>query len=150
MEINKSTETKPTVSTTVETVNSSESTENKKITSQREPTRPSYNHPQFPKLSTYDGTSDWKAYQLQFTHTATRFKWDDQQKIDNLLLCLRGKALKFFSTRQSSVQNNFTQMMEQLSRRFGNKELPNSIRRQLQDVKQTMEETIEEFAERVQ
>ena len=105
---------------------------------------------QFPKLSTYDGTNDWKPYQLQFSHTATRFDWDEQQKLDNLLLCLRGKALMFFSTRPASVEKNFTELMDKMNRRFGNKELPHSIRRQLQDVKQLMEENIEEYAERVQ
>jgi len=33
---------------------------------------------------------------------------------------------------------------------LGNKDLPYTIRRQLQDAKQNMDETVEEFAERVQ
>jgi hypothetical protein len=40
--------------------------------------------------------------------------------------------------------------MDKMAQRFGNKDLPHSIRRQLQDVKQTIEESIEEYAERVQ
>ena len=40
--------------------------------------------------------------------------------------------------------------MEKMTQRFGNKELPHSMRRQLQDVRQMMEESIEEYAERVQ
>jgi hypothetical protein len=34
--------------------------------------------------------------------------------------------------------------------RFGNKDLPHSIRKQLQDVKQNVEESIEELGEKVQ
>jgi hypothetical protein len=70
--------------------------------------------PHFPKLSTYDGSGDWKSYQLQFTHTALRFEWTDAQKLDNFLLCFRGKALKFFSTRPQSVQKDFKLMMEKM------------------------------------
>jgi hypothetical protein len=108
--------------------------------------------PQFPKLSTYDGTGDgdWKSYHLQFVHTATRFEWGELQKLDNFLMCLRGKALKYFSTRPTSVQRDFDTLMDKMAQRFGNKDLPHSIRRQLQDVKQTIEESIEEYAERVQ
>jgi hypothetical protein len=101
-------------------------------------------------LSTYDGSGDWKSYQLQFTHTALRFEWTDAQKLDNFLLCFRGKALKFFSTRPQSVQKDFKLMMEKMFQRFGNKDLPHSIRKQLQDVKQNVEESIEELGEKVQ
>ena len=54
--------------------------------------------PHFSKLSTYDGSGDWKSYHLQFTHTALRFEWTDAQKLDIFLLCLRGKALKYASS----------------------------------------------------
>ena len=54
--------------------------------------------PHFSKLSTYDGSGDWKSYHLQFTHTALRFEWTDAQKLDNFLQCLRGKALKYASS----------------------------------------------------
>ncbi|CAC5378212.1 unnamed protein product [Mytilus coruscus] len=37
-----------------------------------------------------------------------------------------------------------------MNQRFGNKDLPYTIRRQLQEVRQNIDETIEEFAERVQ
>ena len=152
VEDTKTTEAKSTVESkaTEDTKSTEIKTTTKRSTSGQEQWRSTIGPPQFPKLSTYDGTSDWKAYKLQFTHTATRFEWDDQQKLDNLLLCLRGKALKFFSTRPTSVQNNFVDMMDKMTRRFGNKELPHSIRRQLQDVKQQIEESIEEYAERVQ
>jgi hypothetical protein len=106
--------------------------------------------PHFSKLSTYDGSGDWKSYHLQFTHTALRFDWTDDQKHNNFLLCLRGKALKFFSTRPQSVQKDFKLMMEKMFQRFGNKDLPHSIRKQLQDVKQNVEESIEELGEKVQ
>jgi len=110
---------------------------------------PCLQQPQFPKLSTYDENNDWKSYYLQFEDTANRFEWNEEQKLDNCLLCLRGKALKFFSTRPVSIQKYFDQLMEKMNQRFGKKDLTHSIRRELQEVKQNLDESIEEYAERV-
>lgn len=63
---------------------------------------------------------------------------------------LARETLKFFSTRFHSVQQDFQLMMENMLQRFGNKDIPHSIRKQLQDVKQKVDESIEELAERVQ
>lgn len=103
-----------------------------------------------PKLSTFDGKSEWKPYYLQFIHIANKYNWDTQQRLDKLIECLRDKALKFYSTRPASIQNDFKQLSEKFNQRFGNKDLPYTIRRQLQDVRQNVDESIDEFAERVQ
>ena len=103
-----------------------------------------------PKLAVFDGKSEWKPYFMQFTHIANKYNWDKQQKLDKLIECLRDKALKFVSTRQDSVRKDFDLLAEKLNQRFGNKDLPYTIRRQLQEVKQQFEESLEEFAERVQ
>ncbi|XP_071145025.1 myosin-11-like [Mytilus edulis] len=103
-----------------------------------------------PKLATFDGKSEWKLYYLQFIHIANKYNWDTQQKLDKLIECLREKALKFFSTRPLSIQTDFKLLADKLNQRFGNKDLPYTIRRQLQDVRQNGDEMIEEFAERIQ
>ena len=87
---------------------------------------------------------------MQFIHFSNRYKWDSRQRLDSLIECLRDKALKFYSTRPLSVQNDFVLLSEKLNQRFGNKDLPYTIRRQLQEVRQNIDETVEEFAERVQ
>ena len=102
-----------------------------------------------PKLPTFDGKSDWKPYYMQFLHIANKYNWSDQTRLDKLIECLREKATKFYSTRPPSVQNNWRQLVDKMNQRFGNKDLPYTIRRQLQDVRQNMDETLEEFAERV-
>ncbi|CAG2257816.1 unnamed protein product [Mytilus edulis] len=103
-----------------------------------------------PKLATFDGKSEWKPYYLQFIHIANKYNWDTQQKLDKLIECLREKALKIFSTRPLSIQTDFKLLADKLNQRFGNKDLPYTIRRQLQDVRQNGDEMIEEFAERIQ
>ena len=102
------------------------------------------------RLPCYDGKTEWKPYYMQFIHFSNRYKWDSKQRLDRLIECLREKALKFYSTRPLSVQNDFVLLSEKLNQRFGNKDLPYTIRRQLQEVRQNIDETVEEFAERVQ
>ncbi|CAC5389362.1 unnamed protein product [Mytilus coruscus] len=85
--------------------------------------------PVAPKLATFDGKSEWKPYYLQFIHIANKYNWDKQLKLDKLIECLRDKALKFYSTRPPSTQDDFRLLSDKLNQRFGNKDL------QLQDVR---------------
>ncbi|XP_061177795.1 trichohyalin-like [Saccostrea echinata] len=78
-----------------------------------------------PKLATYDGKSEWRPYFTQFNHMAEKYKWNDSDKLDKLIEC-------------------------KLKERFDKKDQPYIIRRQLQEIKQNPEETIEEFAERIE
>ena len=102
-----------------------------------------------PKMSIYDGKNDWKPFFTQFSYIASRYNWTEQQRLDKLIECLRDKALKFFSSRPSHDQQNYSVIIKKLGERFGKKDLPHIIRRQLQDIHQNGEETIDEFSERV-
>nr|XP_011442825.2 uncharacterized protein LOC105339112 [Crassostrea gigas] len=105
--------------------------------------------PSPPKMSTFDGKNDWKPFFTQFNHISSRYKWSEEQKLDKLIECLRDKALKYFSSRPISDQKSLKKLSVKLDERFGKKDLPHIIRRQLQDVKQGSEETVEEFADKV-
>ena len=76
--------------------------------------------------------------------------WNDREKLDRLIECLREKALKFFSSRPENVQKDFKLLCQKLRERFDKKDQPHIIRRQLQEIQQNTEETIEEFAERIE
>jgi len=117
---------------------------------ERRETRNTPGEPSPPKLSYYDGKSEWKPYYMQFIHFANRYKWDSKQRLDKLLACLKDKALKFYSTRPISTQNDFVLLSEKMNQRFGKKDLPYTIRRQLSEVKPNLDESVEEFAEKVQ
>jgi len=109
-----------------------------------------YIGPPPPKMSVYDGKNDWRPYFLQFSTIGNRYKWSDEQRLYKLIECLRDKSLKFFSCNTTQVQGNYNLLCKKMDERFGKKELPNIIRRQLQDLKQESEEPIEEYAERAQ
>ncbi|CAG2231769.1 unnamed protein product [Mytilus edulis] len=106
--------------------------------------------PLTPKMSTFDGKADWRPYFAQFCHIAKRCKWSEQQKLDNLIVCLRDKALKFYSSRPVEIKDNFQVLCKKMNDRFGRKDLPHILRRQLQEAKQGSDESLEEFADKVQ
>ncbi|VDH98170.1 Hypothetical predicted protein [Mytilus galloprovincialis] len=70
--------------------------------------------PLTPKMSTFDGKADWRPYFAQFCHIAKRCKWSEQQKLDNLIVFLRDKALKFYSSRPVEIKDNFQVLYESL------------------------------------
>jgi len=102
------------------------------------------------KLPTFDGKSEWEPYFLQFSHIGDRYGWNDRQRLDKLIESLRDRALKFFSSRTLVVRTNFQLLAMQMENRFGNRDPPHIVRRQLQELKQHSEESLEEYAERVQ
>lgn len=118
--------------------------------SSKQPDRNVRKEPLPPKMATYDGRSDWRPYFLQFSHIANRYKWTPEQRLDKLIECLRDKALKFYSVKAKSVQEDYMQLCTKINERFGRRDLPHIIRRQLQELKQQVEESLEEYAERTQ
>ncbi|XP_061195172.1 DNA ligase 1-like [Saccostrea echinata] len=106
--------------------------------------------PATPKLSTYDGKSEWKPYFVQFNYIAKKYMCNEKEKLDKLIECLREKALKFFSSRPENVQKDYNILCQKMKERFDKKDQPHIIRRQLQEIKQNVDETLEEFAERIE
>ena len=101
-------------------------------------------------MGTFTGKEDWRPYFLQFCHIANKYEWSDQDRLDKLIECLRDRALKYFTTRPKSVQDNYKLTCKKMEERFGCKDLPNVIHRQLQELRQFPEESLEEYAERAQ
>jgi len=112
--------------------------------------RKKMNGPMPPKLGTYDGKNDWRPYFVQFEHIANRYEWSDRDRLDKLIECLRDRALKFFALKQKTIQDNYKAICKKMEERFGRKDLPNVVRRQLQELRQQPEETLDEYAERAQ
>lgn len=76
--------------------------------------------------------------------------WNEREKLDKLIECLREKALKFFSSRPENVQSDLKLLCHKFKERFDKSEQPHIMRRQLQETKQEVDETLEEFAERIE
>jgi len=68
-----------------------------------------------PNMSTYDGRTDWRAYYTQFEHIAEVCKWSPKQRLDNLIVCLRDKALKFYSSRTNHAKLSFAELSQKMN-----------------------------------
>lgn len=61
-----------------------------------------------------------------------------------------GQSVKVCQYPARFVQKDYDVLEQKLNQRFGNKDLPHTIRRQLQEAKQLFDESLEDFSERVQ
>jgi hypothetical protein len=91
-------------------------------------------------MGTFTGKEEWRHYFLKFCHITNKYEWSDQDRLDKLIECLRDRALNLFTTRPKFVQNNYKLICKKMEERFGCKDLPQVIRRQLQELRQFPEE----------
>mgnify|MGYP001557473268 CR=1 FL=1 len=107
-----------------------------------------------PKLPSYDGKADgstsWSAFILKFERMAARQQWPNDLRLDRLIDCLKESALEFFVRLPEEVRENYNELRQRLQLRFGLEDTPSVARRKLQEAKQSNEESLEEFAGRVQ
>ena len=102
-----------------------------------------------PKMATFHGKSEWNPYLVQFNMIASRYNRNNEQRLERLVESLRDKALKYYCTCSAQVQISFSSLCAKNKSRFGQRVLPHTIRRNLQDIKQG-EHTADEFAEKIQ
>jgi hypothetical protein len=93
---------------------------------------------------------DWRAYSTQFERLAQCYGWPDEERLEQLGSLLRENALAFYARLPAAVQEDYHALTERLMNRFGRREPATSFRRQLQELKQKTEESLEEYAERAQ
>ena len=102
------------------------------------------------KMPTFNGnsTDDWVAYHVQFERIAN--VETKLEKTDRVPQGLRGKAASYFGRLPELDRENYAILTIVLLDCYGRKDPPSTLRLQLQSVKQTVEEDLEAFAERVQ
>ena len=103
----------------------------------------------FPKVTPYDGSTDFHAFAAKFEIIAKCCQWDDQNKLLHLVSALTGKALDCYAWQEPEVMNNYTLVKDQLMKMFGKIKDPIIQRAELAAMRQRDEETIEEFGQRV-
>lgn len=102
--------------------------------------------PQLPKLKYYSGDQDWNTYKFQFERMAKRHDWSKRKMAERLVDCLEGKALNF--VKELNLES-YHQLTKNLDRRFGAKQGPAAARSELDTIKQYVDETVEDFSQRV-
>ena len=104
-----------------------------------------------PKLPQFDGTmGEWDNFMFQFNNVCEYYRLDKTGKLQQLKGCLTGKAINFVRTLPPRTCRSYRLLTARLQERFAGIERADVLRRDLQDIKQRIDEPIDEFADRVQ
>ena len=107
-----------------------------------------YNSPRV-KLPTYDGKGEWEPFWVQFEFFCNQYKWNEDDKLSQLMSCLRDTAIQFVARQPMSIRGSFSQLVESLTLRFGDHVLPETHRVALQSIKRGPRESLQEYVSRV-
>ena len=103
-----------------------------------------------PKIQSFDGTTQWTTFKNMFDVRAVAFSWSEADKFTNIQMCLTGKALDFFiKMKDQGKCRTYDDTIRRMELRFDRKEDPHTLQLQFTNLKQTVDETIEDWSERV-
>ena len=108
------------------------------------------NNQREPKLTKYDGSISWTAFEAKLNLIAEKYQWDKDTKLMKFVEVVDGKALEFFSTLTTLEQNTYRRVSAKFETRFGKREDARTARNKLHVISQKKEEPLAEFAERTQ
>ena len=103
-----------------------------------------------PKGLTFDGKSNWFAFKHKFTLYATELGWTSADCLHCLCWSLTGKTADFLAILlEQKQQLTYRGLLRKLELRFGTKELPATAQDLFQQATQGLQETLEDWADRV-
>jgi hypothetical protein len=98
----------------------------------------------------FDGKSNWKAFCAKFSRYAEVSEWTEVEYRDQLCWCLDGKASEYYALLAERNQDMaYMDLIQKLEKRFGFRELPETAQFQFNNARQTPEELLEDWADRV-
>lgn len=104
-----------------------------------------------PKMPQFDGTiGEWDNFLFKFTNVCEYYGLDKRGKLQYLKGCLTGKAISFVRTLPPHTCQSYRALTSRLQERFAGIERADVLRRDVQDIKQRIDEAVDEFADRVQ
>ena len=105
-----------------------------------------------PRPKRYDGTTNFGSYEVQFKIYAERASWTSEAQLNMFAILVDGKALDYFVTNKPKDGNysNIEEVFKKFRARFGRTELPQSLRNEFQQLRQKSDESIDDWADRVQ
>ena len=104
-----------------------------------------------PKMPQFNGTvGEWDNFFFQFEAVCDYYQMGRQEKLQQLKNCLTSKAVNFVRTLSPRCVDSYRRLCARLKDRFGGVERPEVLRTSFHDLKQRVDETLDEFADRVQ
>ena len=102
-----------------------------------------------PRLPTFDGKGDWKAFWVKFQFLADRYDWTERKRLGHLVSCLYDEAMTYVSRLPIHIRTNLDSLVQSLDSRFGDHVLPETHRASLSTLRKKSEETMQEYAARI-
>ena len=87
---------------------------------------------------------------MQFQLLTERYQWNPRRQVEEILLCLKDDSLVFASQLPPNVCYSISQLSIAMERRFGEKYLPETYRRELSVHKRKNDESLQEYSSRVE
>lgn len=104
-----------------------------------------------PKMPQFDGTmGDWDNFIFQFNNMCDYYQLGKKAKLQYLKGSLKDKAINFVRTLPPDSCRRYGTLIRRLQDRFAGLERADVLRRDLQDLRQRVDEATDEFADRVQ
>ena len=104
-----------------------------------------------PKSLTYDGKTNWIAFKRKFIRYAAASKWTEEECLDALCWCLTGKASDFYALiSERNEDMAYFELLGRLEKRFGTRELPETLYAKFSQAVQSQDEDLEDWADRIQ
>ena len=102
-----------------------------------------------PRLPTFDGKGKWEAFMIQFDNLATRYAWDEDTRLGQIIACMEDGALEFISRLDTDTRNNFSSLIKALCSRYADRTPPEAHRASLSTLRKQPKEDMREFSSRV-
>ena len=109
--------------------------------------RPKHNASQNVKIPPYTGDDDWKVWINRFEIIADRCDWDNEERLDNLIPRLQGRAGEFaFTQVRKDLLHSYKHLVKEISNRFRVIETPKAFAAKFSKRVQRHNESAEEYA----
>ena len=103
--------------------------------------------PFFPSFS--GKQEEWESFWLKFELLSERYRWSPQKQREQLLLSLKDEALNFAANLSPEIRNDSFLFIQALKERFAHTTPAETVRANLNNIKKTSKESIQEYASRV-
>lgn len=101
-------------------------------------------------LPVFDGKGNWKSFWVKFEFLAGPYGWDVDKKLCQLISCLQEGAMEYVARLPLHVRNDLYRLIAALEQRYGDQSLPETYRASLMTLRKKPQETLQEYAARVE
>ena len=103
-----------------------------------------------PKSLKFDRKSNWRAFYAKFSRYVEVSEWTKGECREQLCWCLDGKASEYYALMvERKYDMAYKDLISKLEKRFGFRELPEMAQVQFSNARQTPEDLLEDWADRV-